>query len=1006
MQYLQEWSASGVDAELTRLNVRNLQGTAPYDYLLYAEQLPRRNDGRLRQGILRRYQHLEAGGWWCSGIDLLSGENDEWGCFKPTQPRQDPEKGKVIKYEHPPKTATGIFALRVPQHVWDAIATRYGHAFTAADLDLDQPDHGFWQWFLDRPDIPLCITEGAKKAGSLLTAGFVAIALPGVHGGYRTPRDVNGNKLGRSHLIPQLEHLARQQRPVHIVFDQDQKPQTIRAVNGAIRHTAYLLQRQGCEVKVVTWHPDKGKGVDDFLMRQGVAAFEQVYEEAVSFAAWKVQTYSQLTYSAQVSRNQQYLSPLEIPSEARLIGIKSPKGTGKTQCLEAIVQQAIARGQWVLVIGHRIRLVESLCQRFGLRYISELNPDTKAAVRGYGLCIDSLHPNSQAHFQAEDWRNGVVIIDEVEQVLWHGLNSSTCRGNRVAILKSLKTLMQNVLGQQGQVYVADADLSDVSLDYLSTLAGLEREPYIVHNQWRPKPEAAWTVNHYDDPSPDRLVQALEQHIQGGGCPFVCLSAQKLKSQWGTSNLEAYLQQKFPKHKILRLDSETLANAHHPASQGLEQLDERLQDYDIVLSSPCLETGVSIDLTDHFTSVWAIAQGIQAENSVRQSLSRVRAAVPRHIWIAPFGFNTVGDGSTSITGLLDSGQKLTQLNIRLLQQSDLMALDDLEMGFQAESLLCWARLAVRCNAAMVNYRPAVLAGLTQEGHVIQLAPENLPLAPDHAATSTPEQSLKKAITAVRDRNYWAECEAIATATDLSDRDYCQLKRQLVKTPDERRQCRKRQLYQDYGQTVTPELVQRDDAGWHPQLRLHYYLTVGEQYLKVRDKAMAQALIMQGAGAIFSPDFNQSQLGATVGVMDRLGIPTLLATPERELRNTDADLQQLQAIALQNREAIKSILGIGLAKNSTPIMVVRRLLDKIGYKIKQIRCESVAQPDTKKKKRIRVYRVSVPADGRSQVFDYWLRRDNGGFGQHGELELTVQDAIAVPVPSHQHEQLSLW
>ncbi|MGB0564066.1 MAG: plasmid replication protein, CyRepA1 family, partial [Spirulinaceae cyanobacterium] len=687
--YLQEWSASGVDAELTRLNVRSLNGSDPYDYLLYAEDLPRRNDGRLRQGILQRYQHLEAGGWWCSGVDLLSGSEDPWGCFKPSQPRQDGQRQKLIKYEHPPKTATGLFALRVPQHVWDAIATRYNHPFGPEDLDLEQPDQGFWQWFLARPDIPLCVTEGAKKAGALLTAGFVAIALPGVHGGYRTPRDGEGNKIGRSHLIPQLELLTRKQRPVYMVFDQDQKPQTIQAVNGAIRHTAYLLERQGCDVRVVTWNPELGKGVDDLLIRQGDAAFEQAYDRAPSFEAWKAQTFTQLTYPAALTVNQRYLPALAIPDGERLIGIKSPKGTGKTHCLEAIVKGAIARGQWVLVIGHRVKLVESLCERFGLRYISELQPSDGGPMRGYGLCIDSLHPHSQAHFQAADWRDGVVIIDEVEQVLWHGLNASTCRGNRVAILKSLKTLMQNVLGGQGQVYVADADLSDVALDYLRALAGCEQSPYLIQNQWQPGTETAWTIHHYDDSSPDRLMQALEQHICAGGKPFVCLSAQKPQSQWGTSNLESYLRQQFPQHKILRLDSETLTNAHHPAAQGLQNLDERLQDYDIVLSSPCLETGVSIDLQGHFTSIWAIAQGIQAENSVRQALSRVREPLPRHLWVAPFGFNTVGNGSTSIAGLLESGQKLTQLNIRLLQQSDLTALDDLETGFQAESLLCWA-----------------------------------------------------------------------------------------------------------------------------------------------------------------------------------------------------------------------------------------------------------------------------------------------------------------------------
>ncbi len=63
----------------------------------------------------------------------------------------------------------------------------------------------------------------------------------------------------------------------------------------------------------------------------------------------------------------------------------------------------------------------------------------------------------------------------------------------------------------------------------------------------------------------------------------------------------------------------------------------------------------------------------------------------------YGFNQVGNGSTSIPKLLTSGHRLTEVNIRLLHQSDLESLEDLDTNFQAESLLCWAKMAVRVNA---------------------------------------------------------------------------------------------------------------------------------------------------------------------------------------------------------------------------------------------------------------------------------------------------------------------
>ena len=717
MDHLLEWKASCVDEELTRLNVIPLNGSCPSEYLLYSEAIPRRNDGRISEGFLQRYEHTSEGGWWCSGIDLLTGEEDSWGCFKPDSPRLSQNKGKAIKYEHPPKVNTGLFALKVPLHLWKEIANRYGIDILPTDIDKEKPDRGFWQWLIKHPAIPLCITEGAKKAGALLSAGYAAVALPGINSAYRTPKDEYGNRIGKSYLIPQLQKLASGGREIYIVFDRDSKPVTVKAVNAAIRKIGYLLQQAGCSVKVVIWDPALGKGVDDFIANCDRDSFDRAYNDALSLEVWKAKSGTRLTYTPQVEVNSRYLPDLAIAAEAKLIGIKSPKGTGKTRLLESIVLRAKQSQQKILVIGHRVQLVQALCQRFGIKYITEIGDNSQNnskitqiqrqqatgnrqqslvekekenTTTGYGLCIDSLHPNSQAQFNPADWEDAIVIIDEVEQVLWHGLNSSTCKDNRVAILKSLKTLMQNVLNDRGQVYLADADLSDIAIDYLISLSGINLQPYIIQNNWKPDRELSWQVYNYSDSTPKRLVKDLEKHITEGGKPFVCLSAQKLTSQWGTRNLEAYFQQKFSQAKILRIDSESLADPHHPAYGCINKLDKTLANYDLVLASPSIETGVSIELEDCFTSVWVIAQGIQGENSVRQTLGRVRANIPRHIWCAGYGFNKIGNGSTSIPSLLTSGHRLTQLNIRLLQQSDFANIDDIDTGFQAESLLCWAK----------------------------------------------------------------------------------------------------------------------------------------------------------------------------------------------------------------------------------------------------------------------------------------------------------------------------
>jgi hypothetical protein len=1001
MSYLREWEASGVDEELTRLNVVSLQGNCPTEYLLYSDSIPRRNDGRISEGFLQRYAHTDAGGWWCSGIDVLTGEEDIWGCFKPDRPRNSSDK--VIKYEHPPRTSTGLFALKVTLSLWQKIGDRSTIEIASQDIvpNKHNGDLGFWEWFSNHPEVPLCITEGAKKAGSLLSAGYAAVALPGINNGYRTPKDVDGKRIGKSHLIPQLAKLATPGREVYLVFDQDSKPKTIQAVNAAIRKTGYLLQQAGCQVKVVTWDGQLGKGVDDLIANQGQDCFVQAYDQALDLATWKAKSWTNLTYPSDLQLNSRYLPELDILPETRLIGIKSAKGTGKTQALSKIVTQAISRQQKVLVIGHRVQLVRELCQRFGMHYVTEAVNCPNTEISGYGLCIDSLHSLSQAKFNPDDWLNSLVIIDEVEQVLWHALNSNTCKDRRVEILKSFKLLMQNVLTQQGQVYVADADLSDIALDYLISLSGIDLKPYIVQNVWQGDSQSTWEVYNYTGKTPKKLVGNLETDIQRGGKPLVCLSAQKLTSKWSTQTLEAYLQKKFPDKRILRIDSESLADSNHAAYGCISQLEQVLWQYDIVIASPSIETGISIELKNHFTSVWAIAQGIQSENAVRQTLSRLRHNVPRHLWCANYSFNTIGNGATSIPALLTSNQRFTQLNISLLQQSDFAYLDDLDTGFQAESLLCWAKMGVRFNAGAINYRQSILAGLRAEGHEI-IDAVKFKFPSETKSESQPDNYLVEAITEISTQNYLAECKAIACSPDLDSQQYQSLKKQLIKSLSDRRKLRKHELQQRYHLAITPELVSLDDEGWYQKIRLHYFLTVGRPYLADRDTKVARKLIEQGNGSLFLPDFNSSQLGAIVGTLELLGISVLLQDLTRQLRNTDSDLQSLAAIAHHNRQEIKTILNITIAKNYSPITIISRLLDKIGCKIQCLRYETI------NKKRIRVYQILSPEDQRQQVFIHWLNSDRQRPGNSlfwsGNQCLNSTQSLPNK-PEHNYLQLSL-
>lgn len=596
--HLQEWIDSGVDPGIVALNVETLSDTATTDYADSLFPIAERLNWKITRFGQRTRTPLR--GWWVSGIDPFSGRRMEWGRFKPdaATPVLDREKGKPAKYLSPSLGAgsSRLVLLDVPQAVWDKVARRYSMPIAANDRA-----EGFWHWVW-KCNVPVILTEGEKKAGCLLTQGYAAIALPGIFNGYRKES---------KQLIPELAHFATVERSVYICFDYETRPKTIKSLTLATTKLGKLLEAAECAVQVVTL-PGPQKGVDDFIVAQGQLAFDALYQTALSLQFWLTAKSWALSYAPDLTLNSPYLGDLPYP-DSGLACIKSAKGTGKTTALQSLIRRATWTGRKVLVITHRIQLGRAICESIGIDWIEEVKTSETGGMLGYGLCIDSLHSTSQAHFNPQFWKGAIVILDEVEQVLWHALNSSTCYEHRVKILETLRELVQIVLESGGLVIAQDADLSDVSVDYLKGLVEAPIEPWIAVNEW--KPAEGWAVSFYDTKNPAPLIGKVKEFVQRGAV-FIAVDSQKVSGKWSSKNLEAYLQSCHPDKRILRIDSESVADPQHPAYGIVERLNQAISAYDIVLATPTIGTGVSIDIRGHFKAVFGIFQGVTPDTESR------------------------------------------------------------------------------------------------------------------------------------------------------------------------------------------------------------------------------------------------------------------------------------------------------------------------------------------------------------------------------------------------------
>jgi putative DNA primase/helicase len=255
--HLDEWvKGSSVTEGITRLNLKSIDNPVAI------------------ANLLNWQKYLGTGGWYVTSCDPLTGKRGSFGQFKPDQPIVFPNQEKPQKYFSFPKDAESqVICLLLTLNEWVRISERFSVPIANEDIDESRDDLGFWQWVLNHPEIPILITEGAKKAACLLSCGWVALALTGVW---------NGQKKKKLH--PSLIPFVVPGRPIDLVFDADVVVKE--SVQDALRVLGHLIHRAKGIVRIVTWDLQLGKGCDDFIVAHGPDEFEQIMNNATPYSEW------------------------------------------------------------------------------------------------------------------------------------------------------------------------------------------------------------------------------------------------------------------------------------------------------------------------------------------------------------------------------------------------------------------------------------------------------------------------------------------------------------------------------------------------------------------------------------------------------------------------------------------------------------------------------------------------------------------------------------------------
>lgn len=260
--HYQEWENSWIDEDFIKLNLHTITDPKTIDTLIGWK------------GSRWKPAWKDGGGWACWGEDVLKTDTSYCGLqFKPDTPRVIGDR--TIKYESPKKEAdqppSPLF-LFVPDPLWHEIAEHYDCPIEIGELEL-----GFWAWKKKNPQIPLLLTEGAKKAAASFCSLVPAISIPGVS---------NGQWQGK--LNPALAEFIGIGQTLLVGFDSDL--QVKRQVRNECDRLCRLIAQAGGVPMLVCWdYSDSTKGLDDLIAIKGREYWRNLVVNAIAFEAWRKQ---------------------------------------------------------------------------------------------------------------------------------------------------------------------------------------------------------------------------------------------------------------------------------------------------------------------------------------------------------------------------------------------------------------------------------------------------------------------------------------------------------------------------------------------------------------------------------------------------------------------------------------------------------------------------------------------------------------------------------------------
>jgi hypothetical protein len=385
------------------------------------------------------------------------------------------------------------------------------------------------------------------------------------------------------------------------------------------------------EYKARKLKPAKTEDDENELAKARQAKFEAEEREFAEYQARmaidrsKVKTYYKCNERYLSDETVSYIPSLEqCKQQGQILALKAPKGTGKSYRVRDKIKE-VAKDCWLTVsVTLRRNLGLAQSNDWGIKWVDEDGMESffQGQSNTMSCCWDSLHK-----FHKADYRNKqiLLIIDEVESGLDHLCTAKTIgrRGNRADIHAELRRIVDHIRDNGGLIVIADADLSEPSVDFFRTISrGLPIT--VIDNSYVDKKKTIPVFHTKDGEVKNAIKAGIEMNM-----PFLVatdsLKTAKTMHRFAEKYLKSINHEDLA-DKLWLIDSET---SHTEANKArLKDINKAIKEQNpiAIFYTPTINVGVSINV-DYFDEGYGVFKGAIISDQARQMVARNRKTIP-------------------------------------------------------------------------------------------------------------------------------------------------------------------------------------------------------------------------------------------------------------------------------------------------------------------------------------------------------------------------------------------